>query len=133
VLSNLIGNAIKFTGTGQIAVTARTESAAEDSFVMHYAVQDSGIGIPAAKLKLIFEAFTQADSSTTRRFGGTGLGLTICRQLVELMGGRIWVESAMGRGSTFHFTARLARCETPAAIHAGAGAAAASEVRERIV
>ena len=133
VLSNLIGNAIKFTGTGQIAVSARTESAAGDSFVMHYAVQDSGIGIPAAKLKLIFEAFTQADSSTTRRFGGTGLGLTICRQLVELMGGRIWVESAMGRGSTFHFTARLARCETPAAIHAGAGAAAASEVRERIV
>jgi len=129
VLSNLIGNAIKFTGEGHIAVSAGIESAAADSFVMHFAVQDSGIGIAAAKLKLIFEAFTQADGSTTRRFGGTGLGLTICRQLVGLMGGRIWAESAAGRGSTFHFTARLARCavrpgvrvEAPAAVAAARG------------
>src|SRR5271168_3125343 len=129
VLSNLIGNAIKFTGEGHIAVSAGIESAAADSFVMHFAVQDSGIGIAAAKLKLIFEAFTQADGSTTRRFGGTGLGLTICRKLVDLMGGRIWVQSAAGRGSTFHFTARLARCavrpgvrvEAPAAVAAARG------------
>ena len=131
VLSNLVGNAIKFTGTGHIAVAATMESAAGNSFALHFTVQDSGIGIPAAKLKLVFEAFTQADGSTTRRFGGTGLGLTICRQLVELMGGRIWVESAIGRGSTFHFTARLAHCETPAAIHAGTGTASA--IRERSV
>ena len=131
VLSNLIANAIKFTGAGHIAVSAAIESATGNSLVMHFTVQDTGIGIPAAKLKVVFEAFTQADGSTTRRFGGTGLGLTICRQLVEMMGGRIWVESAVGLGSTFHFTARLARCEAPSAIHAGAGAA--SEVRERTV
>jgi two-component system sensor histidine kinase/response regulator len=131
VLSNLIGNAIKFTGEGHVAVTAGIESAAADSFVMHFAVQDSGIGIAAAKLKLIFEAFTQADGSTTRRFGGTGLGLTICRQLVGLMGGRVWVESAAGRGSTFFFTARLARCEPRAGVRVEAPAAVAAARGDR--
>jgi len=131
VLTNLIGNAIKFTGEGNVAVHAGMESAAEDFFLMHFSVQDSGIGIAPEKLKLIFEAFTQADGSMTRRFGGTGLGLTICRKLVDMMGGRIWVQSAAGRGSTFHFTARLARCKTSARvqeeIHAGTG----SGIREK--
>ena len=131
VLTNLIGNAIKFTGEGNVAVHAGIESAAEDFFLMHFSVQDSGIGIAPEKLKLIFEAFTQADGSMTRRFGGTGLGLTICRKLVDMMGGRIWVQSAAGRGSTFHFTARLQRCKTPGsvaeAVHAGTG----SGIREK--
>jgi PAS domain S-box-containing protein len=125
VLTNLIGNAIKFTGEGNVAVHAGIESAAEDFFLMHFSVQDSGIGIAREKLKLIFDAFTQADGSMTRRFGGTGLGLTICRKLVDLMGGRIWVQSAAGRGSTFHFTARLERCKgrmgVPEEVHAGTG------------
>ena len=131
VLTNLIGNAIKFTGEGNVAVHAGIESAAEDFFLMHFSVQDSGIGIAPEKLKLIFDAFTQADGSMTRRFGGTGLGLTICRKLVDLMGGRIWVQSADGRGSTFHFTARLERCKgrtgVPEEVHAGTG----SGVREK--
>jgi PAS domain S-box-containing protein len=131
VLTNLIGNAIKFTGEGSVAIHAGIESAAEDFFLMHFSVQDSGIGIAPEKLKLIFDAFTQADGSMTRRFGGTGLGLTICRKLVDLMGGRIWVQSAAGRGSTFHFTARLERCKgrtgVPEEVHAGTG----SGVREK--
>jgi PAS domain S-box-containing protein len=131
VLTNLIGNAIKFTGEGNVAVHAGIESAAEDFFLMHFSVQDSGIGIAPEKLKLIFEAFTQADGSMTRRFGGSGLGLTICRKLVDLMGGRIWVQSSAGRGSTFHFTSRLGRCKgrggVPEEVHAGSG----SGVREK--
>jgi len=107
VLVNLVGNAIKFTERGQILVQVETSSRTPDRTVLHYFVSDSGIGIPADKQGAIFEPFKQADGSTTRRFGGTGLGLTISSTLVELMGGRIWVESAPREGSTFHFTVAL--------------------------
>jgi signal transduction histidine kinase/CheY-like chemotaxis protein/HPt (histidine-containing phosphotransfer) domain-containing protein len=107
VLVNLVGNAIKFTERGQILVQVQVESKTDERIVLHYFVSDSGMGIPQDKLKTIFEPFKQADGSTTRRFGGTGLGLTISTTLVDLMGGRIWVESAPLEGSTFHFTVML--------------------------
>jgi signal transduction histidine kinase/ActR/RegA family two-component response regulator len=107
VLSNLVGNALKFTERGRVVVAVRQESRAEGSTRLHFSVADTGIGIPAAQHDAIFEAFRQADGSTTRRFGGTGLGLTISANLVRLMGGRLWVESAPGAGSTFHFTVAL--------------------------
>ncbi len=105
VLSNLVGNAIKFTETGEVVVEIRQESSGPGCTMLHFRVSDTGIGIPAEKHATIFEAFSQADGSTTRRFGGTGLGLTISATLVSMMGGRIWVESEPGHGSTFHFTA----------------------------
>src|SRR3954469_4878312 len=118
VLVNLVGNAIKFTERGQILVQVQVESRSAEQTVLHYFVSDSGIGIPTDKQRSIFEPFKQADGSTTRRFGGTGLGLTISSTLVELMGGRMWLESAPHEGSTFHFTVRLgvsdARPEPPA-------------------
>ena len=122
VLLNLVGNALKFTERGEVRVTVDAEDVRDDAVVVHFAVADTGIGIPADKQQRIFEVFSQADSSTTRRFGGTGLGLAISRRLVELMGGRLWVESAAGAGSTFHFTAALARAAgpVPAPIPAGA-------------
>jgi signal transduction histidine kinase/ActR/RegA family two-component response regulator len=101
VLLNLIGNAIKFTEEGSVSVRCQRST---DGRELQFAVIDTGIGIPADKLDSIFNAFTQADNSTTRRFGGTGLGLSITRRLVELMGGSIWAESHAGRGSEFHFT-----------------------------
>jgi signal transduction histidine kinase/CheY-like chemotaxis protein len=118
VLINLVGNAIKFTERGQILVQIEVESRSDDDAVLHYFVSDSGMGIPEEKQGAVFEPFRQADGSTTRRFGGTGLGLTISSTLVELMGGRLWLESAPHEGSTFHFTVRLglteARPEPPA-------------------
>ena len=105
VLLNLVGNAIKFTQRGEVVVGAVEELRCEGKTTIHFTVTDTGIGIPAEKQAQIFEAFTQADGSTTRRFGGTGLGLTISRQLVSMMGGDVWVESSVGVGSTFHFTA----------------------------
>jgi len=107
LIVNLVGNAIKFTDRGNIVVDAQVETLASDAVHLHLRVSDTGIGIPAEKHQLIFESFAQADGSTTRRFGGTGLGLTISRQIVELMGGRMWVESEAGKGSIFHFTAKF--------------------------
>lgn len=107
ILVNLVGNAIKFTESGHVEIAGRKESQQGEEMLLHFAVHDTGIGIPAKKLKTIFEPFEQADSSTTRRYGGTGLGLAITARLVEMMGGRIWVESEEGSGSTFHFTARM--------------------------
>jgi PAS domain S-box-containing protein len=105
VLINLIGNAIKFTEQGGVSVAI--ERSPDSAGLLHFSVRDTGIGIPAEKQALIFEAFTQVDGSFTRRFGGTGLGLTIASHLVQMMDGHIWVESKEGQGSAFHFTARL--------------------------
>ena len=107
VLVNLINNAVKFTELGEVVVAARVRETGDGSALLHFEVRDTGIGIPAEKLASIFEAFTQADNSTTRRFGGTGLGLTICKRLVGMMGGEVWVESHDGEGSVFHFTMRV--------------------------
>jgi len=104
ILINLAANAIKFTKKGSVFMRIMP---AEEEGQLHFVIQDTGIGIPADRLSQIFESFTQADTSTTRQFGGTGLGTTISRELVELMGGRIWAESEEGRGSTFHFTINL--------------------------
>jgi len=104
ILVNLLGNAIKFTNRGKITVRVALAQSGDQRLLLHFSVADTGIGIAADKLRSIFEAFSQEDSSTTRRFGGTGLGLTICARLVEAMGGQIWVESELGRGSVFHFT-----------------------------
>ena len=112
ILLNLVGNAIKFTDIGDVVVFANVEARTEQSLTLHFRVVDPGIGIPPDKQQLIFEAFQQADSSSTRKYGGTGLGLSICSQLVGLMGGKIWVESEGGQGSTFHFTIV---CDLPAA------------------
>ncbi len=111
VLTNLIGNAIKFTATGEVVVSVSTDWEREDAVCVRFSVADSGIGIAPEKRQVIFNAFTQSDSSTTRRYGGTGLGLAICSQLVELMGGRIWVESQLGQGSTFLFTVEFERVD----------------------
>ena len=107
VLLNLVGNAIKFTDAGEVVVRIDCTSPTPDSVLLRCDVADTGIGIAAEKQTLIFEAFAQSDTSTTRHYGGTGLGLTICTRLVELMGGAIWVQSELGRGSTFSFTVRF--------------------------
>jgi two-component system sensor histidine kinase/response regulator len=104
VVVNLTGNAIKFTEEGEIAVSVNLESLVEDDVYLHFRVSDTGTGIPPDKQQIIFEAFRQADSSMSRRFGGTGLGLTISSHLVEMMGGRMWLESEAEKGSTFHFS-----------------------------
>ena len=106
VIVNLVGNAIKFTERGEVVTRVWAESRSKGAVILHFAVSDTGIGISLEKQRLIFEAFSQADSSTTRRYGGTGLGLTISSRLVRMMGGRIWVESEPGIGSTFHFNMR---------------------------
>jgi CheY-like chemotaxis protein len=107
VVLNLVGNAIKFTQQGEVALRVRTIAAADDARTLEITVADTGIGIPAAKQKFIFDPFTQADSSTTRNYGGTGLGLTISARLISMMGGKIWLESEVGLGSEFHFTLQL--------------------------
>ena len=105
---NLVGNAIKFTDEGEVVLEVRRASQSDGDVQLQFTVMDTGIGIPAEKQNVIFEAFEQADRSTTRRFGGSGLGLTISSRLVECMGGRIWMDSDAASGSTFHFTARFA-------------------------
>jgi len=105
VLVNLVGNAIKFTYRGYVTVRVRIEQQATAGATLHFLVRDTGIGIPVEQQACIFEPFRQADGSTTRRHEGTGLGLAICTRLVQLMSGRLWVESRAGEGSTFHFTA----------------------------
>ena len=107
VILNLVGNAIKFTQDGEVLVHVASEIQSSDCVNLHVVVTDTGIGIPDEKLDMVFEGFSQVDSSATREHGGTGLGLAISRQLVEMMGGEIWVESVLGQGSAFHFTASL--------------------------
>jgi PAS domain S-box-containing protein len=111
VIVNLVGNAIKFTEHGEVVVGIDVQSQEDECTVLHFTVRDTGIGIAPEKQKAIFEAFTQADNSMTRKYGGTGLGLTISSRLVQMMDGEIWVESALNKGSTFHFTARLGRAK----------------------
>jgi signal transduction histidine kinase/CheY-like chemotaxis protein len=113
VITNLLGNALKFTEHGEIALCANCKCE-DDRVHFHFIVRDTGIGIPEEKRDLIFNPFSQADSSTARKHGGTGLGLTISTRLVHLMGGRIWVESEVGKGSAFHFTADLGRSHSVA-------------------
>ena len=116
VLNNLVGNAVKFTERGEVAVTVDATAPADGTVMLQFSVSDTGIGIEPEALARIFEPFGHADASTTRRFGGTGLGLAIARQLVELMGGRLEVESEVGQGSTFRFTVRVgAPAQPPAA------------------
>ena len=111
VIVNLVGNALKFTEQGEVVVEAEKDCEDQKSVTIHVQVRDTGIGIAKEKQALIFEAFTQADNSTTRQYGGTGLGLAITERLVQLMGGKIWLESEPGRGSAFHFTVRFGRVE----------------------
>jgi signal transduction histidine kinase/DNA-binding response OmpR family regulator len=128
VITNLLGNALKFTEIGEVGLRVSNEGPNGDGVTLHFAVADTGIGIPPEKQRLIFEAFSQADASMARKYGGTGLGLAISSRLVAMLGGRIWVESELGRGSTFHFTAQTKTasgqpCLRPAEIDPFAGLA----------
>ncbi|MGD0908735.1 MAG: response regulator, partial [Candidatus Acidiferrales bacterium] len=114
VITNLVGNAIKFTEQGEIALKVQMETPGNEGCLIHFTVSDTGIGISPDKQKLIFDPFSQADSSTTRKYGGTGLGLTISARLVQIMGGEMKVESAIGRGSQFHFTMRFGTADSQA-------------------
>jgi CheY-like chemotaxis protein len=107
VLTNLVGNAVKFTDRGHVGVAVAVDSRPEGAAVLRFTVSDTGIGIPFDRQRAVFNAFTQADGSTTRRYGGTGLGLTISRNLVAMMSGRLWLESEVAKGSNFHFTTRV--------------------------
>jgi len=111
VLLNLVGNAAKFTGSGEIELALVTEEEAKGAVQLHASVRDTGVGIPGEMARKIFEPFQQMDTSTTRNYGGTGLGLTICRRLAELMGGEIWLESEPGKGSVFHFRALFGKSD----------------------
>ena len=115
IIVNLVGNAIKFTETGEIELSLQMDESKGNGTILRFGVRDTGIGIPANQQKKIFSAFSQADSSTTRKYGGTGLGLSIVGQLVGLMGGRLWVESEVGKGSTFYFTIEVTPGVAPVA------------------
>jgi PAS domain S-box-containing protein len=133
VMVNLLGNAIKFTAHGEVALSVAVEGLTDHGVTLHFVIRDTGVGIEAAKQKVIFDAFAQADTSTTRRFGGTGLGLTICSRLVEMMGGKIWVVSGPGQGSQFHFTAQLGVAASPARPSKSADLQSLNEVSVLIV
>ncbi len=109
MIVNLLGNAVKFTDQGEVVLQVEAGPLPGDAFELRFAIRDTGIGVPKEKQELIFESFAQADTSSKRKYGGTGLGLTISSRLVTMMGGRIWLESEAGQGSTFHFTVR---CES---------------------
>jgi PAS domain S-box-containing protein len=111
VITNLVSNAIKFTDSGEVLLKAKLESRAQDELTIRFTVSDTGIGIPQEKHESIFSAFTQADASTTRKYGGTGLGLTISARLASMMGGRVWLESEIGKGSRFYFNVRMEALE----------------------
>jgi signal transduction histidine kinase/ActR/RegA family two-component response regulator len=117
ILLNLIGNAIKFTEVGGIRISVQVESSSDAELHLHFAIADTGIGIPPEQQLLIFDPFQQADGSTTRKHGGTGLGLSISSQVVQLMAGHLWVESEVGKGSVFHFTSRFLPCLSPKPDH----------------
>ncbi len=131
VLLNLLGNAIKFTGEGGVILRVETTGESDQQLSLHITISDTGVGIPADKLSSIFLAFAQADLSDTRRFGGTGLGLAICSQLLDCMGGKIWVESTVGRGSTFHVNVDLALPELT--VESGRGLATVGKVAEPVL
>jgi two-component system sensor histidine kinase/response regulator len=124
ILLNLIGNALKFTSEGEIALKVQLDLIEDTTSTLHFIVSDSGIGIAAEKLQSIFNSFSQADTSTTREYGGSGLGLTISRRLAEMMGGKIWVESKVGVGSQFHFCVQFGTAKTQASHVIGSPAAA---------
>jgi signal transduction histidine kinase/FixJ family two-component response regulator len=129
ILLNLLGNAVKFTDRGGIAVQVEPGLDEQTPGVLHFAVSDTGAGIPADRIAYIFDSFTQVDASTTREYGGTGLGLAISKRFVELMGGKIWAESTPGEGSTIHFTACFAKAEASIEPETGAGKAAGVSAR----
>ncbi len=133
ILINLIGNAIKFTETGQVLLTVERDPAGDGPGALLFRVSDTGIGIATDKLDAVFSNFTQADSSTTRRYGGSGLGLAIAKRLVALMNGRIWAESELGMGSTFHFTARFEVSDAPRAVEPSTVALMLSGTRALVV
>jgi signal transduction histidine kinase/DNA-binding response OmpR family regulator len=133
VINNLVGNAIKFTNHGEVALHIANDGEAGERRLLRFTVTDTGIGIPAEKQKLIFDPFSQADTSTTRKFGGTGLGLTISARLVGMMGGRIWLDSEAGRGSKFHFTAAFKIAEKQRVINRAAPSFIPAGVRVLVV
>jgi two-component system, sensor histidine kinase and response regulator len=128
VITNLVGNAVKFTREGYVAINVGGVKREKGDCLLQIDVRDTGIGIPAEKQAAIFEAFSQADGSTTREYGGTGLGLSIASRLVEMMGGEIWLESQPGKGSTFHFTASFGVASNPTAAEPGNFALESSEL-----
>ena len=133
VVVNLVGNAIKFTSEGEVALKVHLDAEEGEDRILHFTVSDTGIGIPPDKQTLIFQPFSQADSSTTREYGGTGLGLTISMRIVEIMGGKMWVDSEVGRGTQFHFTVRLKTSEKPIEVGTIAPPEALRDVKVLIV
>jgi len=133
VILNLAGNAIKFTHRGEVVLRVQVETSDADGLTLHFAISDTGIGIPTEKQKLIFEPFAQADTSTTRKYGGTGLGLPISTRLIDMMGGRLWLESEPGQGTTFHFTARFGKAAATVSTGISTDAALLENVRVLVV
>src|SRR5216117_1090860 len=133
ILVNLLANGIKFTPAGEVGVSVSARRLEGARHEIHFSVRDTGIGITKDRFDRLFKSFSQVDVSTTRRYGGTGLGLAICQRLCELMGGRIWAESEVGKGSTFHFTIVAEAGPTPAAASWESGRAGLAGKRVLIV